>query len=95
MVSASEIKLSGLRISAATASPPTLVVPTSVAEVNSCVALGETVKMDKSLDELEQQHILATLEKTNWNKSQTAAILGIERSTLDRKLKRYGVNRPD
>ena len=57
--------------------------------------LAETAKFEKSLDELEQEHILATLEKTNWNKSQTAAILGIERSTLDRKLKRYGVNRPD
>ncbi len=95
MVSASEIKLSGLRISAATVPPPTMVVPTGVAEGKPPAALGETVKMDKSLDQLEQQHILATLEKTNWNKSQTAAILGIERSTLDRKLKRYGVNRPD
>lgn len=95
MVSASEIKLSGLRVSAATVSPPTMVVPTGNAKVNPSVALGETVKRDKSLDELEQHHILATLEKTHWNKSQTAAILGIERSTLDRKLKRYGVNRPD
>jgi transcriptional regulator with GAF, ATPase, and Fis domain len=42
-----------------------------------------------SLDELERRHILATLRSTNWNKSQTASILGIERSTLDRKLRRY------
>jgi Nif-specific regulatory protein len=42
-----------------------------------------------TLDELEQEHILATLEWTHWNKSQAAQILGIERSTLDRKLKRY------
>lgn len=41
------------------------------------------------LDVVEQQHILATLESTNWNKSQAAQLLGIERSTLDRKLKRY------
>jgi len=47
-----------------------------------------------SLDVLEQEHILATLERTNWNKSQAAQILGIERSTLDRKLKRYRVTRP-
>src|SRR5207248_371085 len=39
------------------------------------------------LDSLEQEHILATLERTGWNKSQAAQILGIERSTLDRKLK--------
>lgn len=50
---------------------------------------------DISLDELEQRHILAVLDRTQWNKSQAAQILGIERSTLDRKLKRYGVERPD
>jgi transcriptional regulator with GAF, ATPase, and Fis domain len=42
-----------------------------------------------SLAEIERQHILATLASTNWNKSQTAALLGIERSTLDRKIRRY------
>ncbi|HEY2762352.1 MAG TPA: sigma 54-interacting transcriptional regulator [Pirellulales bacterium] len=42
-----------------------------------------------SLEELERRHILATLNNTNWNKSQTARILGIERSTLDRKIDRY------
>ena len=47
-----------------------------------------------SIDLIEQEHILATLEWTKWNKSQAAHILGIERSTLDRKLKRYEVERP-
>lgn len=47
-----------------------------------------------SLEVMEQEHILATLDRTNWNKSQAAQILGIERSTLDRKLKRYQVSRP-
>ncbi len=42
-----------------------------------------------SLEELERRHILATLRATGWNKSQTASILGIERSTLDRKIRRY------
>ncbi len=42
-----------------------------------------------SLSDMERQHILATLISTNWNKSQTAALLGIERSTLDRKIRRY------
>ena len=47
-----------------------------------------------SLEELEREHVLATLTHTGWNKSKAAAILGIERSTLDRKLKKYGVKRP-
>jgi Nif-specific regulatory protein len=42
-----------------------------------------------SLADIERQHILATLVATGWNKSQTAALLGIERTTLDRKIRRY------
>lgn len=42
-----------------------------------------------SLAEIERRHILATLTALDWNKSQTAQTLGIERSTLDRKIKRY------
>ena len=42
-----------------------------------------------SLEELERRHILATLNATSWNKSQTSRILGIERSTLDRKIEHY------
>ncbi len=47
-----------------------------------------------SMADVEQDHILKTLEHTGWNKSKSAQILGIERSTLDRKLKRYHVPRP-
>jgi DNA-binding NtrC family response regulator len=48
-----------------------------------------------SLEAVELQHILRTLRATRWNKSKASKILGIERSTLDRKLKRNEVNRPD
>ena len=41
------------------------------------------------LEVIEQEHILTTLQLTNGNKTRAAQILGIERSTLDRKLKRY------
>lgn len=46
-----------------------------------------------SLEEVEKRHILATLEHTKWNKSQAARILGIERSTLDRKIHAYGLQK--
>ncbi len=42
-----------------------------------------------SLTEMERRHILNVLKNTGWNKSRTAQILGIERSTLDRKIRRY------
>jgi transcriptional regulator with GAF, ATPase, and Fis domain len=43
----------------------------------------------ETIEEVEKRHILATLNHTDWNKSRAAAILGIERSTLDRKIERY------
>ncbi len=42
-----------------------------------------------SLADVEKQQIIMTLRATSWNKSKTASILGIERSTLDRKIARY------
>lgn len=47
----------------------------------------------ESLDEVEKRHIRETLRHTDWNKSQAAAILGIERSTLDRKIKGYNLSK--
>jgi Nif-specific regulatory protein len=46
-----------------------------------------------SLDEVEKRHILLTLTHTDWNKSRAAELLGIERSTLDRKIKGYGLSK--
>ncbi len=45
----------------------------------------------EALDEVEKQHILTTLDKYNGNKSQTARVLNISRSTLREKLKAYGI----
>jgi two-component system, NtrC family, response regulator AtoC len=42
-----------------------------------------------SLADVEKAHILRTLNETGWNKSKTATVLSIERSTLDRKIRRY------
>ncbi|HMP80998.1 MAG TPA: helix-turn-helix domain-containing protein [Pirellulaceae bacterium] len=41
---------------------------------------------------MEARHIRATLQHTDWNKSRAAQILGVERSTLDRKIKRYNIS---
>jgi Nif-specific regulatory protein len=53
----------------------------------------ETRYREVSLEDLELEHIKATLDHTEWNKSQAAAILGIERSTLDRKIKLYDIQK--
>jgi Nif-specific regulatory protein len=46
-----------------------------------------------AIEEIEKRHIVRTLEHTDWNKTQAAGILGIERSTLDRKIKAYDLKR--
>src|SRR5262249_46221573 len=45
----------------------------------------------RSLKDLERQGILAALHATGGNKAQAAAILEIDRSTLYKKLKEYGI----
>ena len=43
------------------------------------------------LDEIERRHIESVLAQTGFNKSRSAAILGISRKTLDRKIAEYGL----
>jgi Nif-specific regulatory protein len=47
----------------------------------------------QTLEDVEKDHIARTLEFTEWHKSRAAEILGIERSTLDRKIKTYGLTK--
>ncbi|MBN2012214.1 sigma-54-dependent Fis family transcriptional regulator [candidate division KSB1 bacterium] len=46
----------------------------------------------RTLAQLERDHIARTLEATEWNRSKTAKLLGIDRKTLYDKIKRYGIN---
>ncbi len=45
-----------------------------------------------TLEELERRYLLQTLEETGWKKKRAAEILGINPSTLYRKLQRYGMD---
>jgi len=44
-----------------------------------------------SLDEVERRHIADVLRATGGNQSRAASILGIERNTLARRIKRFGL----
>ncbi len=57
------------------------------------VAYAQSQYRPETLDEVEMRHIEATLIATAWNKSKTSQILGIERSTLDRKIKKYQIRK--
>jgi transcriptional regulator with PAS, ATPase and Fis domain len=50
---------------------------------------------DVSLSELEKRHIIRVLRRTGGNQRRTARILGINPSTLWRKIKQYNINLED
>jgi len=52
-----------------------------------------TVPSGMTLHELEKQAIAATIERTHGNIKEAAAMLGIDRSTLYEKIKRYEIPR--
>ncbi|MCF8145363.1 MAG: sigma-54 dependent transcriptional regulator [Deltaproteobacteria bacterium] len=50
---------------------------------------------DQSLKSVEREHIAHVLKKNGWNISKSAEILGIDRTTLYNKIRRYGIERAD
>ncbi|MCL4401567.1 MAG: sigma-54 dependent transcriptional regulator, partial [Acidobacteria bacterium] len=52
-----------------------------------------SVPPNMSLQEIEKQAISATIERTHGNIKEAAAVLGIDRSTLYEKIKRYEIPR--
>jgi DNA-binding NtrC family response regulator len=47
------------------------------------------------LDAVERRHIAAILAHTGGNRRQAALLLGISRSTLLNKIRRYGIEPPE
>ncbi|MCK5196634.1 MAG: sigma-54-dependent Fis family transcriptional regulator, partial [Desulfobulbaceae bacterium] len=45
-----------------------------------------------TLEEQEQNYIKWVLERCEWNKTRAAKIMGIDRVSLWRKLKRFGID---
>lgn len=64
----------------------------STADHIPAAALGQTDADLVSLDEAEKRHIIAVLRATGGNQTQAAYILGIERKTLARKIKRLDIS---
>ena len=53
----------------------------------------ETAAGRHSLEQLEKAHILQTLNEHEWNIARSARVLGIDRSTLYSKIKRYALQK--
>jgi len=54
---------------------------------------ASTSTLHQAKAQYEKEFILGKLRETNWNVSQTARLLGLERSYLYRKMKTYGIEK--
>jgi transcriptional regulator with GAF, ATPase, and Fis domain len=61
------------------------------------IGASKTCDSQRTLEEAERAHILATLKETRWvlsGPSGAAQRLGINRSTLQFRMKKLGITRP-
>jgi two-component system response regulator HydG len=56
---------------------------------DGATALGRAVDGEWTLERLEREYLLATLDRHRWQQGAVAEILGINRRTIYRKLKQY------
>ncbi len=66
-------------------------LPSTVQESQKKTAEVPTFDGELTLEQLEKDYILSTLEKYNWNQKKVSELLGISTTTLWRKLKSYGI----
>ena len=69
-------------------------LPTFIQQAKSSMTLKKSVESNRTLMENEKNLFREVLGECNWNKKQTAAKLGISRSTLYEKIKKYHITKP-
>jgi DNA-binding NtrC family response regulator len=70
-------------------------LPESItAQAPLSLATGSAASLKAAMATPERQFILSMLEANHWNRQQTAETLGINRTTLYKKMKRLGLEEP-
>jgi two-component system, NtrC family, response regulator AtoC len=71
-------------------------LPAKISDYQSRLLVFDADHVDElvTLEELEKRYILRVMEALAWSKSEATRVLGIDRSTLYRKLERYGITAP-
>ncbi|WP_060507091.1 sigma-54-dependent Fis family transcriptional regulator [Pseudomonas sp. NBRC 111124] len=59
------------------------------------VSAARATALEQQVEDLEARHLLAVLRRERWHMSAAAQAAGISRSTLYRKMKRYGIVQPN
>ncbi|UTL78997.1 sigma-54-dependent Fis family transcriptional regulator [Pseudomonas putida] len=64
-------------------------------ELLDSAAPVQPAALEQQVEDLQARHLLEVLKRERWNMSAAAQALGISRSTLYRKMKRYGIVQPN
>ncbi len=72
-------------------SRPSVVGSKTLGTLHSALNTHSPMPLHKALEEPEKQIILAALEANEWNRQKTAEQLDINRTTLYKKIKQYGL----
>jgi DNA-binding NtrC family response regulator len=64
---------------------------TKPSQTSPLVRDGATIPLSEAMEGPERQIILAALESNDWNRNVTADLLGINRTTLYKKMKKLGI----
>ncbi len=79
-------------VRASTAIQPSCLLGTAICNQTPINRANAAISIPRTLEQVEREHILATLRHFNGNQTHAAKALGISRSTLVRKLKCLGLN---
>jgi DNA-binding NtrC family response regulator len=69
-------------------------MPGKIQYPDSSCSLPVSERIRGTLEEVEREYLLHVLEQTGWQKKKASEILGIDPSTIYRKLQRYGIDEP-
>jgi len=69
-------------------------LPERITEPSQIDLVAETKPTSPTLEAIEKSYIFWILTQTGWQKSRAASILGIDSSTLYRKIEKYGLKSP-
>ena len=72
---------------------PQTVLPISTASVPGGWRPMQPLPLERALEEPERMILLAALDRNGWNRQATAAELQVNRTTLYKKMRRYGLDR--
>jgi DNA-binding NtrC family response regulator len=73
--------------------PPTVVQAAETDSALFSATRGRALTLKEALQEPERRIILAALEANGWNRQKTAGVLDVNRTTLYKKMKYYGLLR--